>query len=716
MAVANKRLSNTKTKAMIILTVGFSLGFIATNPAKAEDFEIGFYYTYSAPGDNFQWDYALMDMARNGSSIVQALGTTMSNENFFLSAKNWGIKVVPYHGYGVSEPLDINETIAIITARRDAYDSLMAGDNVIGYMVRDEPEDDDGMTEEEQNRFRTYVDLIHQYDPNRQVYVNHSDPPWYDLHEDQTWCTTMPVLEENNYRIHERTAHAVNEMGFDGFTMTGHAKRFSDWIGRSCGSLNYYGLLGEDCDCSKNMDISFTLNADDISPGGDTYVCFWPKPGYCGETCYIGEKASLFYQPAAPNDPNNLDLTDELLMVNGDTEANDLINLTAHDARYWTSSWMAAYEDACDLNAQWQRTTSPWHMRYGTAGVGIRESGADCGASFKLDIASYGADDEFILKLEDIYANPTSRTANVGIRYRHQGYDNKIAEIDGQTGVYYDNCVYDKIDWFASRTNYDDVYEQTLTAYNHGTKGIVYFIYNYYSNYADWSFVDCNASDVDYRLEAFGDAARTIRQSQGCPGVTLYRRIGPRTRMPLLDRRNYPAGSINLEAIPVGNIHKVVFGKSTYGGALWETTTVYSYPFTTTYTLNAGETVILRAQAVDTDGQKSVYAANMIYVVDPAQLQCGDYESALIPGDLNKDCRVDMGDVADFVASWVDCDDPNRPECRTWDQWHQFYCGQIGSGFPGMAADLEGDCDVDLIDFALFAGNWLDCDDPQGCP
>ena len=58
-----------------------------------------------------------------------------------------------------------------------------------------------------------------------------------------------------------------------------------------------------------------------------------------------------------------------------------------------------------------------------------------------------------------------------------------------------------------------------------------------------------------------------------------------------------------------------------------------SFPYETTYSLNIGETAILRARSVDTSSQGSIWAANMIYVVDPSQLQCGDYESALMKGD-----------------------------------------------------------------------------------
>ncbi|MFH1613587.1 MAG: hypothetical protein ABIG61_00680 [Planctomycetota bacterium] len=588
----------------------------------SKDFDIGFYYGYNAPNDNVSWGYALMDMARSGGTIVQELGSAATNEKFFYAAENWGIEVVPYHGFDSNETYDandVNDLIETIKTRRDNYDSLLAGDNIVGYMIMDEPEDDGGLTQLQLSNYCMYVNLIHQYDPNRDVYVNHSDPTWYDFNEDVAWCTTGPVLNCNSYRIDDRIAHAVNDLGFDGYTMVGHAKKFGDWMAGACGSYNYYGFLGDDCDCSTNMDISFTLDVNDISEGGDTYVCFWPKPDYCGEMCYCGEKATLYYQPAAPNDPNNLDLTDEVLMVNGDTDANDLTNLTAHDARYWTSAWMAAYEDACNLNAEWERDTSPWHVRYGTSGVGIRESSGYWGASFMLDIADYGAGDDFILKLKHIYANSSTRTANVGVSYRHQGYNNKIDEVDG-SDTYYDDCVYDQMDWLESRTNYEDVNEQTQTAYNRGADGIVYFIYSYYESDPSWSLVDCNGNDVNDKMKGISDAARVIRADQGWPGVELYYTTDandPNNRTSFVDDANYPTGTITLEAVPAaqcGSIHHVVFGMSTDDGLLWDTTNAYKSPYTARYTLSAGETVIFRVQAVDTMGTESIYAANRIKV------------------------------------------------------------------------------------------------------
>ena len=36
-----------------------------------------------------------------------------------------------------------------------------------------------------------------------------------------------------------------------------------------------------------------------------------------------------------------------------------------------------------------------------------------------------------------------------------------------------------------------------------------------------------------------------------------------------------------------------------------------------------------------------------------------------------------------------------------------------GLKYPG---DMDGDCDVDLTDYAIFAQGWAVCNDPAGCP
>jgi hypothetical protein len=260
---------------------------------------------------------------------------------------------------------------------------------------------------------------------------------------------------------------------------------------------------------------------------------------------------------------------------------------------------------------------------------------------------------------------------------------------------------------------YDNIYTQMVIAFQYGAKA--FNTYTYVGGGDFQSLVDSNGDDNNYRMSAFGDAARDIRAYQGWPSITLARKISPINTSPLMDRRKYPAGDINLIAKPIqGNapIQKVVFGKSINGGATWQSVEDSSYPYEITYSLNVGETVILRVKAVDTSGQSSICAANMIDVVDSSQLQCGDYESALLAGDMNQDCKVDVNDFNEIVSLWLQCDDPSKPTCNTPAPL-SWFCGRPGTDYPGMLGDIDNDCDVDLIDFSLFQKTWHECDDPQ---
>ncbi|MCK5270884.1 MAG: dockerin type I repeat-containing protein [Sedimentisphaerales bacterium] len=60
-----------------------------------------------------------------------------------------------------------------------------------------------------------------------------------------------------------------------------------------------------------------------------------------------------------------------------------------------------------------------------------------------------------------------------------------------------------------------------------------------------------------------------------------------------------------------------------------------------------------------------------------------------IPGDINNDCKINMLDLADFLTQWMRND-----------------CGDVSNC---KGADMEPDGDVDLVDFAILTGNWLEC-------
>lgn len=76
--------------------------------------------------------------------------------------------------------------------------------------------------------------------------------------------------------------------------------------------------------------------------------------------------------------------------------------------------------------------------------------------------------------------------------------------------------------------------------------------------------------------------------------------------------------------------------------------------------------------------------------------QCGDPGYPWLPGDLNRDCRIEQTDVLQMLDEWLadDCDLLN---------WNCAGC------------DLNKDGTVNLEDFAILTGRWLTCTHPNGC-
>ena len=172
-------------------------------------------------------------------------------------------------------------------------------------------------------------------------------------------------------------------------------------------------------------------------------------------------------------------------------------------------------------------------------------------------------------------------------------------------------CTTDVINWLATRSVYQDAHEMMITAYTFGAKGYTVFEYNESAKRAV-GMVDLNGLPLDDRWIAFGAAAHEIRRSQGWPEVELFNSGNPFT-----DRGSYPAGNFTVTATAIsdsGTIAKVVFGKSTNGGADWETIEDTTSPYSATFSADAGATVIFRARAFDTIGKKSIFAADMITV------------------------------------------------------------------------------------------------------
>jgi hypothetical protein len=163
--------------------------------------------------------------------------------------------------------------------------------------------------------------------------------------------------------------------------------------------------------------------------------------------------------------------------------------------------------------------------------------------------------------------------------------------------------------WLASRTNYQDAYEEMITAYCYGTTGFHPFIYNQHRGY---SLVDKDGNDQYGIRKGFSDAAHDLRRSHGWPGVTLSNNGSP-----FNDRGTYPPGDFTLTAQALsdsGTIKKVLFGKSIDGGSTWETSEDATAPYSATFSTDPETTVIFRARAVATDGKTSLYAANMIHI------------------------------------------------------------------------------------------------------
>ncbi|MFH1614603.1 MAG: hypothetical protein ABIG61_05935 [Planctomycetota bacterium] len=393
--------------------------------AIGEDFTIGAYYSmpWLEPNDNFSYDYAFMDMARIGCNFAVLSGNVWVAN--WAALKHWGIKGVTsynilngYPGEGAWDPCDF---VSGMIQERDrlnglTYNGEYVGDAVVGHIMTDEPEATGREpTEDQKNYLRAFADVYHQYIPTREIYVNHSDPPWYDLNEKQASCSAT-TISINNSRIKDRQI-AANNIGLENFTVVAHVKSLTLWMDNQCVRIEAFGL------------------------------------------------------------------------------------------------------------------------------------------------------------------GP---------------------------------CTQQVKDWLATRTNYQDVYEELITAYHFEAKGCTFYKYNQHMD--DWSIVDINGNDLYGRRAAISDAAHDLRSSQDWPSVVLFN-----NGIPFNDRGNYPAGDFTLTATadsPSGTIAKVIFGKTTDGGAIWQSIEDTTVPYSATFSASTGQTVIFRAQAVDTNGKKSIYAANMIYIND----------------------------------------------------------------------------------------------------
>ncbi len=221
----------------------------SVNFAYAQDFSIGVYHGWNT-GENYSWDYGLMVLARNGCDTIVASSSYNRGSQFWAAAKHWQIKGIASYavlnsGTGPDYPIDEAALTTWILSNKDYWDNLMwngghIGDNIVGRIVSDEPECGDGMTEAEKNYIRAYCDLNLTLDPDRQTWVNHCGPPWYDLHEVNASASVWSAISVNSWRIDEMITEAQNK-GFAGFVPAQFSRGFSNTM-TDCLGLIFNGF------------------------------------------------------------------------------------------------------------------------------------------------------------------------------------------------------------------------------------------------------------------------------------------------------------------------------------------------------------------------------------------------------------------------------------------------------------------------------------------
>ena len=219
--------------------------------AVGDDFTIGVYYAMPsiATTDNFDTDYGFMDMARHGVNFVVRIGNAWSNH--WAALKHWDIQGITsynrlgsYPGPGNWDPADF---VSEIESEAEFYDTMYyndeyVGDTCIGYVFQDEVEcHNPPLTEDEKNFLRAWADVYHQYNPTREIYLNHCDPPWLDLHQKQDMCSTGATIVVNGHRITERIA-AAQSLGHDSYNLVSLPGDLAGWIAPNCGNVDYFGF------------------------------------------------------------------------------------------------------------------------------------------------------------------------------------------------------------------------------------------------------------------------------------------------------------------------------------------------------------------------------------------------------------------------------------------------------------------------------------------
>ena len=274
-----------------------------------EDFTIGVYYAMPsiATTDNFDTDYGFMDLARNGVNFMVRIGNAWSNH--WAALKHWDIQGITsynrlgsYPGPGNWDPCDFHSEIM---GERDFYDGMYydgeyVGDACIGYVFQDEVEcRNPALTEDEKDFLRAYADVYHQFNATRQIYLNHCDPPWFDLNQKQDMCSTGATITVNGNRVTERIA-AAQGLGHGNYNLVSLPGDLAGWIAPSCGNVNYFGF--GPCNQQVQDWLSSRSNYQDVYE----YMIAAYSFGAKGYTVFLYNYATAY--AVALVDPNGVDV------------------------------------------------------------------------------------------------------------------------------------------------------------------------------------------------------------------------------------------------------------------------------------------------------------------------------------------------------------------------------------------------------------------------
>ncbi|MAE63032.1 MAG: hypothetical protein CMJ18_02065, partial [Phycisphaeraceae bacterium] len=210
-------------------------------------FLIGVYYAMPAIAkkDRFGWQYAFMDMARQGVNFVVVSGNKWAPQ--WAAVKNWGIRgITSYsrlHEYkeGWTEQ-DIARSIDLTDRefmQRLVYDEQDLRDQVLGHVFTDEPECK-GLPEDQQAFMRAYAKAFHERFPDHDIYLNHCDPPWYDLGQKRDMCSVNATISVNSRRIVDRIAES-RRLGQENMIFVALPGNLGQWIATDCNRIDGFG-------------------------------------------------------------------------------------------------------------------------------------------------------------------------------------------------------------------------------------------------------------------------------------------------------------------------------------------------------------------------------------------------------------------------------------------------------------------------------------------